>query len=175
MLGFIQKKGQGDGDRTLASVAVTLSSRGFVLAGVIQINYVFDPERRCHMDLQVLGDGPTVRISQDRGRFAQGCRLDPEGLAHAVALVDATLERGEVDLLIVNKFGKAELEGGGFREVIGKALIAGVPALTTVSPAHLSEILGYAGELGAKLHADHDEVVAWCLAQRETAMNAGAE
>ncbi len=135
MLGYVVKTGQGAGDALLAAVVAGLAARGVALAGVVQSNYVFDPDRHCHMDLTVLGDGPVVRISQDRGRHARGCRLDPEGLALAVGHVEAALDSGQAALLVVNKFGKAELDGEGFRQTIGKALLAGLPVLTTVSPA----------------------------------------
>ena len=165
MLGYVVKTGQGAGDALLAAVIAGLAARGVALAGVVQSNYVFDPDRHCHMDLTVLGDGPVVRISQDRGRHARGCRLDPEGLALAVGHVEAALDGGAAALLVVNKFGKAELDGDGFRETIGKALLAGLPVLTTVSPSHRAAFLDYAGELAQELPADADSVIAWCLEQ----------
>lgn len=166
MLGYVRKTGQGEGDRLLAAVTAELTARGLVLAGVIQTNYVFDPERRCHMDLSVLGHGPSVRISQDRGRHARGCRLDPQALADAVAHVETALARGDADLLVVNKFGKAELDGDGFRDVIGKALLADLPVLTTVSDGHLAAFLDYAGELATELPPEIDAIVDWCVAER---------
>lgn len=165
MLGYVVKTGQGAGDALLAAVVAELTARGVALSGVVQSNYVFDPDRHCHMDLTVLGNGPVVRISQDRGRHARGCRLDPEGLALAVGHVEATLDSGGAALLVVNKFGKAELDGEGFRETIGKALLAGIPVLTTVAPGHLPAFLDYAGDLGFALTSDADAIIAWCLEQ----------
>ena len=163
MLGYVISTGQGAGDRLLAEVAQGLVARNVVLAGVVQSNYEFDPERRCHMDLTVLGQGPIIRISQDRGRHARGCRLDPQGLAEAVRHVDQALERGDVAVLIVNKFGKSELEGEGFREVIGKALLLNVPVVTTVSAGHVAGFLDFADGLASELPADAAQIVAWCL------------
>ncbi|MBD3765267.1 MAG: DUF2478 domain-containing protein [Rhodobacterales bacterium] len=165
MLGYVVNTGRGEGDSFLAGIAEALAARGLAVGGVVQTNYVFDPERRCHMDLCVLGTDQVVRISQDRGRHARGCRLDPQGLALAVGQVEAMLDRGRIALLIVNKFGKSELEGEGFRDVIGKALLAGVPVLTMVSPGARDGFLDFAGDLAVELPADAGAVLKWCLAQ----------
>ncbi|MEX5726690.1 hypothetical protein Ga0609869_000043 [Rhodovulum iodosum] len=49
------------------------------------------------------------------------CRLDPAALETAVGLVAAGLSSG-ADLLIVNKFGKHEAAGRGFRYVVAEAV-----------------------------------------------------
>jgi nucleoside-triphosphatase THEP1 len=163
MLGYIISPGQGAGDRLIAAVAEELSARGIPLAGAIQLNVEHDPARHCHMDLRILGKGGTFRISEDRGRHARGCRLDPRGLSDSVLQVEASLERQAPSLLIVNKFGKEETQGGGFREVIGRALLAGVPVLTSVSARNLPAFLDFAGGLATEVPAESDRAVAWCL------------
>ena len=162
MLGYVVSRGQGAGDRLLAAVAEDLAVRGVALAGAVQVNVEHDPARHCHMDLRILGLGETFRISEDRGRHAQGCRLDPRGLAEGILRVEMSLVR-QPSLLLVNKFGKAEAEGGGFREVIGRALLADIPVLTSMSPKNLQAFESFAGGLAAELPADRDQVVAWCL------------
>lgn len=166
MLGYIVSSGAaGTGDRLIAAVAEALAARDVALAGVIQVNVEHVPDRHCHMDLRLLGQGLSFRISEDRGRHARGCRLDPRGLAEAVQQVETSLERQAPALLIVNKFGKEEAEGGGFREVIGKALSAGVPVLTSVSARNLPAFLAFAEGLATKVPAELDAVVAWCLGE----------
>lgn len=163
MLGYVISPGRGAGDRLLAAVAEDLAARGLAVAGAVQFNVEHDPARHCHMDLRILGRGETFRISEDRGRHAKGCRLDPRGLAESVRRVETSLERQAPSLLIVNKFGKEEAEGGGFREVIGKALVAGVPVLTAVSDRNLPAFLRFADGLAVEVAAELDSVVAWCL------------
>ena len=163
MLGYIISTGRGAGDLLLADVAAALVARGVAVAGAVQMNIVHDPDRPCHMDLKVLGADEVLRISQDLGRHATGCRLDPAGLADAVARVESALDRGGAALVIVNKFGKQEIEGGGFRNVIGRALTEGVPVLTSVSERQVAQFLGFAGDLAVEVPADPDGAVAWCL------------
>jgi nucleoside-triphosphatase THEP1 len=165
MLGYIVSEGMGTGDRLIAAVAEALAARDVVLAGAVQMNVEHDPARPCHMDLRVLGQGGIFRISEERGRHAKGCRLDPRGLAQAVQQVASRLEREAPDLVIVNKFGKEEAQGGGFREVIGRALSSGVPVLTSVSARNLPAFLDFAGGLATEVPAELDRAVAWCDAE----------
>ncbi|WP_297615911.1 DUF2478 domain-containing protein [uncultured Roseicyclus sp.] len=164
MLGYIISSGRGTGDRLMMAIAQQLAARGVAVAGAVQINIEHDPARHCHMDLRILGRDDVLRISEDRGRHARGCRLDPRGLADAVQRVESVLDQRAASVLIVNKFGKQEAEGGGFREVIGRALIAGIPVLTSVSGGHLPAFLTFAEGLAVEVSPDADAAVAWCLA-----------
>lgn len=162
MLGYVISPGRGAGDRLLAAVAGDLTERGLALAGAVQINVEHDPARPCHMDLCILGAGETFRISEDRGRHAGGCRLDPRGLADGILRVETSLDF-QRSLLVINKFGKAEVEGGGFREAIGRAIVADIPVLTTVREKNLTAFLDFAGGMATELPPDMDRIVAWCL------------
>lgn len=165
MLAYAINTGRGQGDGLLAEVASALALRGVSLAGVIQSNLEFDPLRRCHMDLTILGQGPVVRISQDRGRHARGCRLDTAALSVAVAHVETALAQGQPRLLIINKFGKAEIDGGGFRDAIARAMLDGIPVLTTLSQGHLAAFTAFAADLATELPADPAAILHWCLDQ----------
>lgn len=162
MLGYVVSQSAGQGDALLAGVATRLQALGWRLAGAVQMNVVFDPARPCHMDLQVLSGTEVVRISQDLGVGAAGCRLDAQSLEQAVGLVGAAL-RAAPQMLIINKFGKQEADGRGFRPLIGEALQMGVPVLTSVSGANLAGFEGFAGDLGKALPPELAAVLKWCL------------
>ena len=164
MLGYVLATGRGDADRVLSEVADRLTSLGWPLAGAVQLNIEHHPARPCHMDLHVLNGGARIRISQDLGPLSEGCRLDPSALEQAVGLVEAALDAGP-RLLIVNKFGKQELDGRGFRPVIGRALSQNVPVLLAVSAGSLEGFVAFADGIGHALPADADAVLNWCLAQ----------
>lgn len=163
MLGYVLAEGRGEADRVLAKVAGRLTALGWPLAGVVQINVDHaDPARACHMDLEVIEGHRRIRISQDLGAMSRGCRLDPSALETAVGLVEAALHRGP-RLLCVNKFGKQEIDGRGFRPVIGRAMAAGVPVLTTVSPGNLDGFQMFAQGMGQALPPEVDAVLDWAL------------
>lgn len=119
--------GRGDTDLLLERLADALVARGVRTCGTVQINTERADARPCDMDIKVLPDGPALRISQSLGAGARGCRLDPAVLEQAVGLCEAGL--GGAEILIVNKFGKHEAEGRGFRGLIGEALDLGIPVL----------------------------------------------
>ncbi|MBE9637004.1 DUF2478 domain-containing protein [Salipiger mangrovisoli] len=164
MLGYVTGLGRGEVDRLMREVAGRLRAEGWPLAGAVQHNIETGPASKCHMDLQVLSGEDVVRISQDLGALSRGCRLDPQGLERVVGLVSAGLQKGAA-LLLVNKFGKQEVDGRGFRPVIGEALSSGVPVLVAVNAGNLEAFLTFAEDLAEPLPTDADAVMDWCRAR----------
>ncbi|KGJ05643.1 Protein of unknown function [Paracoccus halophilus] len=164
MLGFITVTDTvGAADRLLTETADRLAAQGLRLAGAVQCNLDRGPDRDCDMDLRILGDaGPAIRISQSLGRGAQGCRLDSGALQQAVARAEAVL-RGGADLVIVNKFGKQECFGRGFRDFIAEALARGIPVLLSVATGQLPGFRAFAGELAEPVSPA--TLLDWCRAR----------
>ena len=141
----------GDGeaaDALLSQVARHLVAHGVRVAGFVQDNVPCDNRHRCDMVLVELATGERVRISEDRGEFSRGCRLDVDSLLQAEALARRALD-GRPDLLIVNKFGKIEAMGGGFRPLIGEAMARGIPILLAVATRNLDTWREFTGGLSA--------------------------
>ncbi|MCB1340775.1 MAG: DUF2478 domain-containing protein [Pseudooceanicola sp.] len=151
---------RGGTDLLLAGLAMRLAAKGLRVVGVVQINSDCGPDRPCDMDVRVLPLGPDLRISQSLGPGARGCRLDPEALETAVGLVQASLNTG-ADLLIVNKFGKHECEGRGFRPVIAEAAALGLPVIVGLNATNRAAFLDFAGDLATELPPDEDALVHW--------------
>ena len=127
-IAYTMAPGRGDTDLLLQRLADDLAARGIRTCGTVQINSERADTAPCDMDIRVLPTGPILRISQALGAHSRGCRLNPDALEQAVALSEGALVRG-ADILIVNKFGKHEAEGRGFRMLIAQALEAGIPVL----------------------------------------------
>jgi len=140
----IMAGGAGQTDRLLHDFAARAAARGLRLCGTVQVNTDCGPDRPCDMDVRVLPDGPVIRISQSLGAGARGCRLDPEALEQAVAEAEARLTAG-ADLVIVNKFGKHEAEGRGFRALIAEAVAAGVPVVVGVNGLNAARLAAFLG------------------------------
>jgi hypothetical protein len=160
MLACTMAEGRGDRDLILEGVAASLTTRGLRCVGAVQINTAHADDGPCDMDVRVLPDGPVLRISQSLGRSARGCRLDPASLEMAVALVESRLTAG-ADLLIVNKFGKHEAEGRGFRAVIARAVELGVPVLVGVNALNRAAFECFAEGLAIYLPAAHGALTDW--------------
>ena len=87
--------------------------------------------------------------------MAEGCRLDAQGLAEFVALFDRA-SQDNVELLILNRFGKAEAEGGGLRPVFARAMEADIPVLTAVRAPYDEAWAHFHGHLASDLPADNE-------------------
>jgi len=146
-------------DALLADVASWLRTLGYRLAGSVQVNDAKPGRRRTNITLRDLGSGMLIRISEDRGRGARGCHLDYASFVSAVELTARGLEGGAV----VNKFGKREVEGGGYRCVIEHAMECCIPVLVAVRLEHEPALRAYAGALFGALPLDIAQVRTWCL------------
>lgn len=161
-LGYVTHDGPGEIDAFLAALALRLKAEGLRMAGTVQINSDSDCGHACDMDLLLLPDGPEVRISQDLGAGSTGCRLDAGALEQAVAVSRRRLEGA--DVLIVNKFGKHEAEGRGFRELIAEALSLGLPVLTGVNHQNFVAFQTFCGGGAVALAAEPEAITSWLKA-----------
>jgi nucleoside-triphosphatase THEP1 len=137
-------------DRALRDIAVRLMEQGYRLAGLVQINTTRPGRSRCDMVLEELASGEHLGLSQDRGPGARGCTLDVGQLLVAMETVRAALADNP-DLVILNKFGKTEAEGGGFRPLIAEAVEAGLSLLIGVPWRNIESWRSFAGPLAHEI------------------------
>jgi len=157
-------------DRLMAEVIARLEAAGQRLGGVVQV-----AAQGCAgaMALRDLDSHAEIPILQDLGRDATACRLDAQALAEAAGRVEQSLRTG-IDLLVINRFGKAEAEGHGLRHIFGEAVSRGVPTLTAVRRDHAAAWQAFHGGLAIDLPFEADAVIAWCReAAREHRQPAG--
>lgn len=138
-------------DQMLRRVVRQFEAAGRRLAGVVQRDTPREGRTGCDMTLEELSTGVGIEISQDRGPHARGCRLDLGEMARAIHLASTALHRAP-DLLILNKFGKTEVEGGGFRALIAEAIDRGVPVLIAVPYRNIDPWRAFAGDLAREIH-----------------------
>ena len=158
-LAYTMAPGRGDTDLVLHALACSIIERGHRPVGTVQINTESDAGP-CDMYVKILPDGGTVRISQTLGRSSRGCRLDPAALETAVGLVEAELFKG-ADCLIVNKFGKHEAEGRGFRPVIAEALARDIPVLVGINRLNQDAFLDFVGGFATELEPELPVLEEW--------------
>jgi hypothetical protein len=137
---------------------------GFRVAGLVQ-------ERACDDGSCALQDvrvrdfvtGDTLDIMQDLGRDTTGCRVDPAAIAVAARWLDSARATAP-DLLIVNRFGRLESEGGGMLAEIGRAFADGVPLIVCVPKRYLDTWDAFACGLDAKLPPKRQAIDGWWAA-----------
>lgn len=146
------------GERQGADVAMSrivehLLAGGVTCAGFLERCTDRPGRSRCDMALQDIDTGQWIDISEDRGAHARGCRLVVGELMRMLTIARAALVT-RPDLLVVNKFGKTESEGGGFRPLIAEAVEIGVPVLLTVPWRNIDSWRLFAGELALEHRLD---------------------
>jgi hypothetical protein len=150
-----------DIDGFLADMAHILSATGLRVRGVLQSRGAVGGDCHCaDMDLTTLGSGRTFRISQALGNGSRGCRLHPGALADCALFLQHELEQG-ADILILNRFGRGESEGRGFRDLIGAAMALDVPVLTALRPTYAAAWAEFGGSMACDLAMDRGTVLAW--------------
>lgn len=162
-LAYVMTGERGETDLLLSQFAQACLERGLPVAGLVQTNTETAVAHHCDMDVQVLPDGPVLRISQSLGTGARGCRLDSAVLETAVAGVEKTLATRPA-LVILNKFGKQEAEGGGFRELIGTCLADGIPVITGVNAMNHPAFEAFSAGLATRLAATAGALDDWARA-----------
>lgn len=160
-IGYVSAEGRGETDRLISEAAATLEAEGFRLNGIVKVLQE-QPEgsHHCDMDVRVLSDGRSIRITQSLGKESQGCRLNPEAIAEAVAAVDQT-GGVKADAFLLNKFGPEEAEGRGFRHAIADALEKGIPVLVGLGAGEATRkgFQEFVGDMAVALPADPDAIL----------------
>lgn len=156
----------------LADMAEIAAAAGLDVAGMIQHDERRPNRRRCDMSLVDLATGRRFHLSQDRGADAHGCRLDHGALEEAAGLALAALDTERLpDLLVLSKFGRREIEGHGFRQVVEKAVELGVPLLVGVTAENVDGFRDFGGGLEVVFddRAEAEALIAALAARRRSA------
>lgn len=152
-----------DIDRLLVDVCAEIVSSGLRIGGLLQLS-TGERGGSCATTVNVvdLRTNQAFDIWQDRGPCARGCRLDEGGLADAEAVLQAAIDE-RVDLLIVNRFGRAESLGRGLRGAFAEAIEATIPLLTAVRAPYDVGWSDFHGGIAEHLDCKTADVISWAL------------
>ncbi len=159
-LGVVHCAVPGGAEQTFSDLHERLTSMGWRVVGTVQQSRRSNAERHCDMDVRILPNGPVIRINQKLGPNARGCRLDTDALEMAVAAVEREFARG-ADVLIVNKFGKHEAEGRGFRVLIAEAIAQDIPVICGLSDLNQAAFEDFTGSIAKYLPNDPTLLEKW--------------
>jgi len=159
-LAFIPFMQDDAADRILEAVARRLIAKGYHVEGLVQ--HAEKDEGQCcgAVDLEDIVTGKHWQIMQALGAHARGCRLDFDALSQAAVFAEARIGT-RPDLLILNRFGKGEEQGGGLRSVFEAAFVAGVPILTSVKQPYLDGWLAFSDGMAEPLPPEIEAVLQW--------------
>jgi len=148
-------------DQLLAGAAHRARQAGLRVAGFLQHRETGGEECCRDIEIEHIGTGVTQIISQALGSGSKGCRLGPAVLADVAGALQTELDDG-ADMLILNRFGKGETEGHGFRSIIETAYARQIPVLTVVRETYVEGWNDFAGDCGVLLAPDSKAVLGWC-------------
>ena len=152
-----------DIDRMLINVCRMLTTERLRIGGLVQLS-TGERGGNCAATTHIvdLRTGEKFDIWEDRGPCARGCRLDEAGLAHAEPALQLAIDE-RVDLLVINRFGRAESLGRGLRTYFEAALATGVPVLTGVRAPYDKAWREFHGGLGAELACTATAAFDWTM------------
>jgi Protein of unknown function (DUF2478) len=141
-------------DALFAGLREVLAARGFRVGGLLQ-----EP---CGESIFVthIDSGKRIDLMQDLGACAEGCRLDTSALAEAAGLLAQSLAAAP-DLLLVSRFGRVEMEGGGLLNEIGAAFLAEIPTLIGVETRRAPGWRDFSGDCAETLPCSLDAALEW--------------
>jgi hypothetical protein len=136
-------------DLLLIQWSERVAGTGRVLVGLLQRAPVEAGRPRCAIEVEILPDHTRMRLSEDRGPGARGCRLDQGRLIEALAMAETELPGA--DVLVLNRFGKVEAEGGGGRDLIAAAMTQQIPVVVAVPWRNISAFRAFAAGLAQEV------------------------
>jgi hypothetical protein len=149
-----------DPDSPLRAFVAAQSARGVSVGGLLQEHAQGEGCSLHDVSVYNVATGERLDVMQDLGVGATGCRVDPAAIAVAARqLGDAVAARPQ--LIVANRFGRLESEGGGMIAEIGEAVAEGVPLIVCVPLRFLGAWNGFAGGLGAQLPPRREAIEAW--------------
>jgi hypothetical protein len=88
------------------------------------------------------------------------CSLNLSQLAEATMILRRALDGG-ADVVVVERFGKTERDGGGLADDLLALMASGTPTLVTVPEDELEAWNQFSGGLGAALDCRLDALIKW--------------
>ncbi|MBN9421229.1 MAG: molybdenum ABC transporter ATP-binding protein [Candidatus Accumulibacter sp. 66-26] len=155
-------------DALLADFAFELRQEGRRVRGLVQ---QVRGAGKAGTVLVDLADGVSYPLFQDLGPASAACAIDAGGIADASAALRRALFEGAalVDLVVVNRFGALEANGGGFADEMLALMAEGVPLLTVVADDYLLDWRSFTGRAGVELAPALDALRNWFAGVRRTA------
>ena len=132
----IHNDGLTDIDAALAQFVQSQRRAGRRVLGLLMKLRAHGADCHASMVLTDIDTGDEYPVSQALGAGSNACSADPQGFALASRVLRDALGR-RPDLVVCNRFGVLEAEGGGFAAELLDLLAQGVPVLTVVSSRHL--------------------------------------
>jgi hypothetical protein len=147
-----------DPDALLLAFCAQLRRDGYRPVGLVQAGHCRGGES--DLSAMLLHTNERIRLVQDLGSCAEGCRLDVGKLLTAGSRVATAIDHC-ADLVVINRFGRMEREGKGLSFLIDVAIEADVPVVIAVPEARFPDWVKFSGGMSIKLACDGSALLHW--------------
>ncbi len=144
----------------MAKVRAHLSAQGVAIGGICQDSVWDEASGQKTLVVREINGAWELPILEYRGKEARGCRLDPQAitdLSHRLDMLFGT----RPDLMMINRFGRAESESRGLRDVFERAALEHIPLLVAVREDYCDAWRAFHGGMGLELPMDEAAVYDW--------------
>jgi Protein of unknown function (DUF2478) len=149
-----------DPDRLFIDFTSDLYRSGVRPVGVIQSGRSCRTEKP-KLRVVMLPGGETVGLVADTQNCeAGGCRLDDQRLSELAERLTAAIDDGP-DLVVINRFGRAEAEGKGLVKPIAQALKADIPVLIAVPERRFFDWIRFSDGMNVRLPCRREALDRW--------------
>jgi hypothetical protein len=146
-----------DPDEILRAFSADLTALGYRAAGLVQ-------RGRHRLDeglpALLLDSGEELELFRTVGAGPACPRLDAARLSDAATQIERAIVRG-ADVLIVNRFGRQELEGKGLCRLVERAAGADIPVVIAVPAHRFAGWIRFSGGMSVKLRCNRDALDDW--------------
>ena len=149
----------------IANLGYRLRDAGVAVAGIVPYRSSTARNGQCGVEVEELASRLVLQLAEDENPQPFGCRVDPEAISEAAALISSSLRKAP-NVVIFNKFGKLEAEGGGLRETITEAIQLGIPVITGVPRRNIGIFRELTEGLAEETQVDLPRVYQWLAARK---------
>jgi hypothetical protein len=146
-----------DPDGILFAFATDLAARGYRAVGLVQRGH---HQLDAGLSALLLHTGEELQLLQDIDACPAGSRLDTGRLCDAGKQMEHAIDQG-ADVMIVNRFGRQELEGRGLCPAIERATAADIPVVIAVPAHRFADWIRFVNGMCVKLRCDRDALDEW--------------
>lgn len=172
MLAAVRVADDADVETLMEEIMEALRESGCRLAGFVQRSIDHHDGRGPYLVLVNVRDNQETPLSAPRGYplsdTSRPCTVDDSVLADFAGRVTRDLD-SDVDLLILNRFGRREKEGRGCRDEMAAALARDTPVLCVVRESHVDAWQTFGGDMVCCVEPDLAAVRSWYLDCRRAA------
>jgi hypothetical protein len=158
-------------DAVLSEVIERLRARRVRIGGLLQRRGDPLPNGKFQIWVNDITTGETIRLDSPRGAGASVCILDPDALAQAACMLRRITET-RPDVIIVNRFGHAEAQGGGMRPEIADAICSAAAVLISARIGYSAALEDFLGGPPTELDPSAVAIADW--AERAAAIGQAA-